>query len=366
MSKPMNENAKVQHLMVMAGGTGGHVFPALAVAKELQKSGVRITWLGTRRGLEATVIPANDIDIEWVTVEGLRGKGALSLLLAPFKLLRALWQSAVAINKVKPDCILGMGGFVAGPGGLMARIMGKPLVIHEQNAVAGLTNQALAKVANTVLTGFPNVEGLPKKAQWLGNPVRNTIQANLNETSPVIGDAHINVLIIGGSQGAHSFNQKLPNVFAQLGNPRLSIWHQSGRDRASGVVEKYKEHKVDAKVDEFIADMAAAYEWADVLICRAGAMTIAECCAAAKPALLVPYPFSAGDHQIKNAQVMVDVGAGVMVMNEEIDSDKMQNALTTLLKSKQALIEMGKQAHSLHKPDALQQVADICLEYINA
>ena len=354
------------HLMVMAGGTGGHVFPALAVAKELQTKGVNITWLGTRRGLEAKVIPANDIAIEWVSVEGLRGKGAVSLLLAPFKLARALWQSAVAIRRVKPNCILGMGGFVAGPGGLMARVMGLPLVVHEQNAVAGLTNQALAKVANKVLTGFPSVEGLPKSAQWFGNPVRNTIQADLDQKSEPIGDSHINVLIIGGSQGAHSFNQKLPSVFAQLNNARLSIWHQSGRDRAEGVVEQYAEQKVAAKVDEFIDDMAAAYQWADVLICRAGAMTIAECCAAAKPALLIPYPFSAGDHQVKNAQVMVDVGAGVMVMNEKITSPTMQQVLAGLLISKQKLIEMGKQAHGLHKPDALQQVVDVCLEYLNA
>lgn len=354
------------HLMVMAGGTGGHVFPALAVAKELQRQGVRITWLGTRRGLESTVIPANDIAIEWVSVEGLRGKGIASLLLAPFKLLRAMWQSAAAIRRVKPNCILGMGGFVAGPGGLMARLMGRPLVVHEQNAVAGLTNQALAKIANKVLTGFQNVEGLPKSAVWLGNPVRASIKADLERTSEVIGDAHINVLIIGGSQGAHSFNEKLPSVFAQLNHSRLSIWHQSGRARSESVVENYAGVKVKARVDEFIDDMAEAYHWADVLICRSGAMTIAECCAAAKPALLVPYPFSAGDHQIKNAQALVNVGAGIMVMNEDITEQPMLDAMSNLLTSKQKLIGMGKQAYDLHKPDALQQVSKICLEYLNA
>jgi len=317
-------------LMVMAGGTGGHVFPALAVAKELQTKGVEITWLGTRRGLEATVIPDNKIDIEWVSVEGLRGKSALSLLFAPFKLIRAMWQSAAAIRRVNPDCILGMGGFVAGPGGLVGRLMGRPLVVHEQNAVAGLTNQALSKVASTVMSGFDNVEGLPKSSKWVGNPVRESIVANAEPlpTEGVIGDAHINVLIIGGSQGAHSFNQHLPSVFAKLANPKLHIWHQSGRDRSEQVITSYREEKVKAKVTEFIDDMGAAYQWADVLVCRSGAMTIAECCAAAKPALLVPYPFSAGDHQIKNAQVMVDVGAGLMVMNEKITSDEMQNALS--------------------------------------
>lgn len=360
------DNNDAPRLMVMAGGTGGHVFPALAVAKELQSKGVQITWLGTRRGLEATVIPANDIAIEWVSIEGLRGKGLASLLLAPFKLARAMWQSAVAIRRVNPDCVLGMGGFVSGPGGLVARLMRKPLVVHEQNAVAGLTNQALAKIANKVLSGFPNVQGLPTNATWLGNPVRKTIVPNKDVTTDVIGDGHINVLIIGGSQGAHSFNLKLPSVFGQLNNARLSIWHQSGRDRSDAVVTAYAAEKVKAKVTDFIDDMAAAYQWADVLVCRAGAMTIAECCAAAKPALLIPYPFSAGDHQIKNAQVLVDVGAGTMVMNEQIGSEEMQQALSALLVSKQKLIEMGKHAHVLHKPDALQDVTDVCLEYLNA
>jgi len=360
-------------LMVMAGGTGGHVFPALAVAKELQSQGVQITWLGTRRGLEAKVIPENGIDIEWVSVEGLRGKGALSLLFAPFKLIRAMWQSAKVIRRVKPDCILGMGGFVAGPGGLAGKLMGCPLIVHEQNAVAGLTNQALAKIANRVMSGFDNVEGLPKSSVWVGNPVRVDI-ASLGSSESVskdngvgvIGDAHINVLIIGGSQGAHSFNQRLPAVFGALANSRLHIWHQSGRDRSEAVIKGYSESNVKAKVTDFIDNMAEAYQWADVLICRAGAMTVAECCAAAKPALLVPYPFSAGDHQIKNAQVMVDAGAGVMVMNKKISSMLMQNALIELLESKQKLIEMGDRAHSLHKPNALKTVTDVCLEYLNA
>ncbi len=364
----MSVPQSVPHLMIMAGGTGGHVFPALAVAKELQAKGVKITWLGTRRGLESKVIPENNIDIEWVSVEGLRGKGTLSLLLAPFKLLRAMWQSASVIRRVKPDCILGMGGFVAGPGGLVGRLMGKPLVVHEQNAVAGLTNQALSKIASRVMSGFNNVEGLPQSSTWVGNPVRESIISNdTNQAEEgVIGDGHINVLIIGGSQGAHSFNQHFPEVFAKLANPKLHIWHQSGRDRSKQVVASYKEQKINTKVTEFIDDMAAAYQWADVLVCRSGAMTIAECCAAAKPALLVPYPFSAGDHQVKNAQVMVDAGAGVMVSNEEITDVEMHNALSILLVSKQKLKEMGAQAYTLHKPNALRDVADACLEYLNA
>lgn len=349
------------HLMVMAGGTGGHVFPALAVANELRESGVNITWLGTKKGLEAKVVPGNDIAIEWVSVEGLRGKGKLSLFLAPFKLLRAMWQSAIAIRKVQPDCILGMGGFVSGPGGLVARLMGKPLVVHEQNAVAGLTNKYLAKFANKVMTGFPNVKDLPSSAQWLGNPVRTSITpSNANATEAV------NVLIIGGSQGAHSFNVKLPRVFSALGDANVSVWHQSGRGRKGVVTAAYAEQNVNVKVTEFIDDMAAAYAWADLLVCRAGAMTIAECCAAAKPALLVPYPFSAGDHQKFNAQTLVKVGAAEMFDNQQIESPEFQAALAKLVSDKVILKDMGRQAFSLHKPNALLDVADACREFLNA
>lgn len=356
---------KIKTLMVMAGGTGGHVFPALAVAKELERKDTRITWLGTRKGLEAKVIPANDISMEWVSVEGLRGKSAASWLLAPFKLLRAMWQSAGAIRRVNPDCILGMGGFVAGPGGVAARLMGRPLIVHEQNAVAGMTNKYLAKIASKVLTGFPNVEDLPTSASWVGNPVRSNIV-----TSDRSGDKQINVLIIGGSQGAHSFNQKLPEVFSKLMQDDamndVSIWHQTGRDRSSVVVDAYAKQHVEARVSEFIDDMAAAYAWADLLICRAGAMTIAECCAAAKPALLIPYPYSAGDHQVKNAQAMVDIGAGKMLDNQEISKPVMVEVLTNLLEDKDKLAEMGQRALGLHKADALRTVVAVCEEYLHA
>ena len=348
------------HLMIMAGGTGGHVFPALAVAKNLRDSGVKITWLGTRKGLEASVVPANDIAIEWVSVEGLRGKGKLSLLLAPFKLARAMWQSAVAIRKVQPDCILGMGGFVSGPGGLMARLLSKPLIVHEQNAVAGLTNKYLAKVANKVITGFPNVKDLPSSAQWLGNPVRNDITpTHSNESSKV------NVLIIGGSQGAHSFNTKLPSVFNALNDSNVVVWHQSGKGRADQVKAVYADKGVPAKVTEFIDDMAMAYAWADLLLCRAGAMTIAECCAAAKPALLVPYPFSAGDHQEFNAHTLVKVGAAEAFDNSQIESPEFQASLAKLVGDKATLKLMGQQSYSLHKPNALTDVTQVCQEFLN-
>lgn len=364
------------HMMIMAGGTGGHVFPALAVAKKLSAQGTKITWLGTKRGLEASVIPTNNIAIEWVSIEGLRGKGAFSLVLAPLKLLRAMWQSASAIRRIQPDCVLGMGGFVAGPGGLVARMMGKPLIIHEQNAVAGLTNKYLAKVATRVLTGFANAQDLPESATWVGNPVRVEID-QANSAKQESNDRNINVLIIGGSQGAHSFNTKLPAVFSQLNlssaveMQNMAIWHQTGKGRDQLVNEQYAEldmanNVASIKVTEFIDDMASAYQWADLLICRAGAMTIAECCAAAKPALLIPFPFSAGDHQIKNANVMCEVGAGEMLLNEQIDTPEMQQALIGLLSDKERLVRMGERAYRLHKPNALDDVTSVCEEFLNA
>lgn len=350
----------MSRLMIMAGGTGGHVFPALAVANALREKNTEITWLGTRKGLEASVIRANNIDIEWISVEGLRGKGALSWLLAPFKVVRATLQSIQAIRKIKPDCVLGMGGFVSGPGGLASRLLGKPLVIHEQNAVAGLTNRYLAKIATQVLTGFPNTADLPTTAKWVGNPVRDSIKPNEPTT-----ETKINVLVIGGSQGAHSLNKCLPKLFSAY-NSDINVWHQTGKNRSAEVVEQYQELDMPAKVTEFIDDMTGAYQWADLLVCRAGAMTIAECCAAAKPALLIPYPFSAGDHQVKNAQVMVDVDAALIVSNQTLNESSVLPELDQLLTSKTELHKMGKRAFELHKPNALFDVMTTCEEYLHA
>lgn len=357
-------NKSSNHLMVMAGGTGGHVFPALAVANALRENGTRITWLGTRRGLEARVIPENNIHIEWINVEGLRGKGVLSWLMAPFNLVRAMWQSAGVIRRAKPDCVLGMGGFVAGPAGLMARMMGKPLIVHEQNAVAGLTNKYLAKIASRVLTGFPTVAGLPTTARWVGNPVRSDIQVRPNETV-LDPDQPIKVLVIGGSQGAHSLNLHLANVFAQQSTP-VEIWHQSGKGRQAQVEQTYADANLSVRVSEFIDDMAAAYSWADLLVCRAGAMTIAECCAAGKPALLIPFPFSAGAHQDKNAQVLVNVGAAKVLDNAQLSAPIMVETLASLLSNRAELLLMGQAAQQLHKPDALVSVVAVCEEYLHA
>lgn len=350
------------HLLVMAGGTGGHVFPALAVAQELAVSGTKISWLGTAAGLEARVVPQHGIALHEIRVQGLRGKGLVSWLFAPFKLAAAIWQSVKVIKQIKPDCVLGMGGFASGPGGLAAWLTSTPIVVHEQNAVVGLTNQYLAKLAKTVLTGFPNVARLPAHARWVGNPVRKDITATqkqqFNGRAP-------RVLVIGGSQGAHSLNQYLPEVFKQL-ETGVEIWHQAGRGRSQALEASYQDLGLHAKVSEFIEDMAAAYAWADLLICRAGAMTIAEVCAAGLPSVLVPYPNSAGDHQTKNAQALVQVGAAIMLQNSELQSPDFVTQLKELLVEPSALSKMGAAAQILHKPDALQQVCSACEEYLHA
>ncbi len=349
-----------KHILMMAGGTGGHVFPALAVAKAMIEQGAKVTWLGTQRGIESKVIPANDIDIEYISVQGLRGKSKATLLLAPFKLARALWQAGRVISRLSPDCVVGFGGFVSGPGGLMARLLRKPLVIHEQNSVAGLTNKWLAKTTPYVLSGFPNVTDLPESTRWVGNPVREDIVPREGGRRK-----RIRILVLGGSQGAHSFNMKLPKVFTDLGR-ELKIKHQAGRGNSKRVKELYDVHGLYARVADFIDDMAVAYQWADLLVCRAGAMTIAECCAVGKPALLVPFPYSAGDHQIHNANTMVDVGAGVMVLNHQLESEEMLSALEQLTQSRDHLIEMGQKATSLHKPDATNTVLNVVAEAMNA
>lgn len=349
-----------KHILIMAGGTGGHVFPALSVAKALVAEGARVTWLGTRRGIESNVVPDNGFDIEYISVEGLRGKSKATLVLAPFQLARAVWQAATILRRLQPDCVLGFGGFVSGPGGAAAKALKTPLVIHEQNMVAGLTNKWLAKWADRVLTGFPDVIDLPSKALWVGNPVREGIEPRDEGKRK-----RLRVLIIGGSQGAHTFNMKLPKVFADLGI-ELKIKHQTGEGKAKQVRTLYSMHDVEARVVEFIDDMAVAYQWADFLICRAGAMTVAECCAVGKPALLVPYPYSAGGHQIHNANTLVDAGAGEMVLNNKVDTPDMITVLSRFAAGRERLRMMGKNAQKLHKPRATEAVVEVVKEVLDA
>lgn len=362
---------KEKTIMIMAGGTGGHVFPALSVAQELSGNGVKIVWLGTQKGIESRLVPDAGYEIEYITVSGLVGSGVKRKLTAPFMLLLAVWQAFKIIRKHKPSCLLGMGGFASGPGGVAAKLLGKPIIIHEQNAFAGLTNRKLAGMAKTVLTGFRSCEGLPADSIWVGNPVRQSINSmsedgqNKNRSKGEI----LNVLILGGSQGASSLNQYLPAALAQCINGlKVRVLHQAGKGNSQQVRDSYKSQSgfESVLIEEFIDEMDVAYRWAHIVICRAGAMTIAELMAMGKPSVLVPYPHAAGDHQTKNAKVMVHTDAAIMVKDSGIKSNDFIQEVSKLMRSKERLEQMSENARKLHRPKAAKQVASFCEEYIDA
>lgn len=332
-------------VLIMAGGTGGHVFPALAVAAVLKAQGHAVTWMGTPDSFEAAKVPEAGFAIEFVRITGLRGKGALALLAAPMRLLRAVAQARGVLARVKPDVVLGMGGFAAGPGGLAARLGGTPLVIHEQNAAAGLTNRLLARFAHTVLQAFPNTFA---KALTVGNPVRTGF-AELPAPAARMGQQNpARVLVVGGSQGARALNQIVPAALAQMpAEARPAVRHQAGRTlevaRAS-----YAEAGVEASasIEAFITDMPSAYAAADLVICRSGASTIAELSAAGCASVLVPFPFAVDDHQTANARYLADAGAAVLVAEKDLTPQRLASTLQQLLGDQPALIAMAEAARA--------------------
>lgn len=365
-------------LMVMAGGTGGHVYPALAVADALRARGWDVFWLGTRAGLEARVVPAAGIDMVWVSMGGVRGKGLLKKLLLPAMLLIAFWQSLAAILARRPDVVLGMGGYTAFPGGMMASLMNRPLVIHEQNSVGGLTNRVLACLADRVLTAFPKVfthahdKPIPCRTvdtEWVGNPVRSDIAALANEQRTDIaavpaGDraartGPLRLLVVGGSLGAAALNTLVPQALARLpANQRPQVVHQSGRQHLDALRANYANAGVEAEVRDYIENMADAYRACDFAICRAGAMTVAELACAGLPAVLVPFPFAVDDHQTGNAEFLSDAGAGWLMQQKDLTAEKLAALIGGL--DRASLAAMSDKALKLAKPDATRQVADIC------
>lgn len=351
----------IQPILIMAGGTGGHVFPALAVADELRARGVPVIWLGTRSGIEARLVPEAGYPIEWLSITGWRGKGLLSNLLAPMRLIRACLQAALVLLKRKPCAVLGMGGFAAGPGGLMAWLLRKPLLIHEQNAVAGLTNRLLAKIANETLEAFPG--SLGKKAKCVGNPVRKKI---IDLPSPeqrlVEHDSAMRVLVIGGSLGAVRLNELVPEALSKIKmKERPDVWHQTGQKNYKAAQALYKKFNVEARVESFIDDMAVAYEWADVVICRSGAMTVFELAAAGIASVLVPYPYAVDDHQTANAKYLEKVGAAILCQQEKMDAEWLKLTMLNLMQERDRLLRMAKSARSQAKPNAANEVAEFCM-----
>jgi UDP-N-acetylglucosamine--N-acetylmuramyl-(pentapeptide) pyrophosphoryl-undecaprenol N-acetylglucosamine transferase len=355
-------------IMVMAGGTGGHVYPALAVARALATHSCRVVWLGTHRGLEARVVPAAGIEMEWISVQGLRGKGVITLLLAPFRLLLALYQSLRAMHRHRPAAVLGMGGFVSGPGGLAAWMTRRPLLIHEQNAVAGLTNRLLARLARVVLQAFPGSFPPGVKCETVGNPVRREIAALpmpalrfRARTGP------LRLLVLGGSQGALALNRGVPGAIALLPSDRRPIVrHQTGERTPEAAREAYRQHGIEAELVPFIEDMAEAYGWADLAICRAGALTVAELEAAGLAAIFIPFPAAVDDHQTANARPMVAAGAAAMIAERDLSDEALASVLADWLAGRDGLRLRAERARSLAMPDALERITGSCLQLAGA
>lgn len=355
---------KLQRVLIMAGGTGGHVFPGLAVAKRLRDMGVQVDWLGTEKGLESRLVPAEGIPIHYISIGGLRGKGFKDLLTAPWRLSKAIVQAMKIIRQLQPDIVLGMGGFASGPGGIASWLLGRPLVIHEQNAKPGLTNKWLACVAKKVLEGFPNTFTEQEKVIATGNPVRTEIAA-----IPLPNErfqAHkkpMHLLVVGGSLGAAAINQLVPKALAKMpAAERPLVYHQTGEKHLQDTISAYQQAGVTADVKPFIVDMDKAYQWADIVLCRAGALTIAELCAAGLGAILVPFPHAVDDHQTANADYMVKNGAAYLIQQAALTEDGLADLLKQLTASPEKCLEMANAAYQLRKIDATEKVLKICEE----
>lgn len=351
-------------VVIMAGGTGGHVFPALAVVEQLRMRGIDVVWIGTPQGLEAKLVPQAGIPMQWLGVSGLRGSGLSRRLGAPWMLAKALWQAMLILRHVKPHVVLGMGGFVSGPGGLMARILRIPLIIHEQNALAGMTNRWLSRLANQVLEAFPGSFPSSRGALLVGNPVRVAI-AKLPEPTRRFANrsGRPRLLVIGGSQGALALNQLAPRALALLEPPvRPQVWHQAGGKMQESAAHAYREANVDVRLEPFIEDMASAYGWADLVLCRAGALTVAELAAAGVGAILVPFPHAVDDHQTANARFLERGGAALIIQQRDLTAQSLAELLRELLPDHRRLLAMAEAARSLARIDAAERVALLCLE----
>jgi UDP-N-acetylglucosamine--N-acetylmuramyl-(pentapeptide) pyrophosphoryl-undecaprenol N-acetylglucosamine transferase len=348
--------------LIMAGGTGGHVFPALALARTLRARAWNVVWLGTRAGIEARVVPAEEIPIEWLSIGGLRGKGWLTWLAAPLRLARALFEALAVLRRRRPQVVVGLGGFVSGPGGIAAWLTRRPLLIHEQNAIAGFTNRSLARFAREVLCAFPDAFGAGVEAQVIGNPVRREIAELPPPVERFAGrGSTLRLLVVGGSLGAARLNTVVPHALARLGGaPALDVWHQAGERGHEAARRSYAAVNVRARIAPFIEDMAEAYAWADLVICRAGALTISELAAVGVGAILVPFPAAVDDHQTANARFLVDEDAAVLIADRDLSPERLEQALRSLCAGRGRLLAMAERARCLARPDATTALAAAC------
>lgn len=349
--------SKSKRILIMAGGTGGHVFPALAIAQVLRDQGDEIEWLGTPEGIEARLVPAANIPLNYIRIGGVRGKGLKKKLLSPFKLTQAALQAIKILRRYKPDVVIGLGGYASGPGGIAAFMLKIPLLIHEQNAIAGMTNTILAHVAKKIMQAFPNTFPASLHPILTGNPVRTSI---LNLPDPEIRfqarTGPLRILVLGGSGGALALNQTLPAAFQALPNDFCTVWHQTGSIHFEITQKRYKDLGLTAKVEAFIGDMAEAYAWADLVICRAGALTVTELAAAGVGSILIPFPFAVDDHQTKNAGYLVNKRAAILLPQSQLDAQKLAETLKHFTRAH--LLETAKKAYELRLPHATQLVAE--------
>ncbi|MCK2182636.1 undecaprenyldiphospho-muramoylpentapeptide beta-N-acetylglucosaminyltransferase [Halomonas getboli] len=348
--------------LIMAGGTGGHVIPALSLARALQARGVEVEWLGSPRGIENRLVPEAGLPLHRIAVSGLRGNGLAGWAMAPWRLIGAVRQAGRVIHDFDPQLVVGLGGFASGPGGLAAWLARRPLVIHEQNAVAGLTNRVLARMARGVYAAFP--QAFPGRAEVVGNPVRDDIAA-IGETprgAATMRARPLRLLVVGGSLGALALNRGMPEALARLPEAdRPEVRHQAGRDKDAATREGYEQHGVKADVSAFIDDMAEAYDWADLVVCRAGALTVAELAAAAKPALFVPFPHAVDDHQTANAAALVAQGAAALMPQSEMTAATLADRLAALL-DPDTLATMAAEARGCAHLDAIERLVAGCME----
>ncbi len=353
-------------ILIIAGGTGGHIYPALAVANWLQTQGVEIYWLGSKVGLEKNIV-SQSFPLFCISARGLRGKGIWVYLNAPLNLLQTTWQAWRTIRKVKPQVVLAMGGFVSGPGGLAAKLAGKKLVIHEQNAIAGYSNRLLSKWADGILAAYPNAFPKTATVYTIGNPVRPEIsiipppeQRLLERQGP------LRILVLGGSQGAHAINCLVIELMKDFSSQnQLLWWHQTGTRDYEEVNSAYIQANVMAQVHPFINDIAAAYEWADLVICRAGALTVAEIAEAGVASILIPFPHAVDDHQWHNGKYLHEAGAALLIREKNLDKQTLQNLLQSFMNDRTILWKMAIKARQFSQPEAVEKAGKFCLNFIS-
>ena len=357
-----------QGVLIMAGGTGGHIFPGLAVADSLQQAGVSVRWLGARGGMECSKVPAACIPLDVVDISGLRGKGLARWLTMPFKLLRAVYQAFRILGENRPGCAISFGGYAAGPGGLAARLRGIPLLVHEQNRVPGMTNRTLARFASKILQAFPGSWEEKQHATSVGNPERKAVvELEAPEQRFTGREGPLRILLTGGSQGALALNRLLPEALGLLDDSHnIQVRHQAGPRWVEETRAAYEKAGVPADVSDFIEDMASAYSWADVVVCRAGALTVSEIAAAGVAALFIPFPHAVDDHQTRNAEFLVESDAALLLQESQTDARKLANVLSPLVGDRARLASMAIRGRAVAVPDSAERVAELCREYITS